>query len=144
MAQPTIAQVGVQQLVPLLMVKNMDASLRFYVEGLGFSMAKKWTPEGRIRWCWLELGTAALMLQEFVSDSHHASPIPAQVGAGVGLNFICRDALAFYHAMRERGIATQRPFVGNQMWVTSLRDPDGYSLHFESPTDAPEETEYED
>ena len=144
MAEPTIAQVGVQQLVPLLMVKNMDASLRFYVEGLGFSMAKKWTPEGRIRWCWLELGTAALMLQEFVSDSHHASPIPAQVGAGVGLNFICRDALAFYHAMRERGIATQRPFVGNQMWVTSLRDPDGYSLHFESPTDAPEETEYED
>jgi len=122
-------------LVPLLMVKNMDASLRFYVEGLGFSMAKKWTPEGRIRWCWLELGTAALMLQEFVSDSHHASPIPAQVGAGVELNFICRDALAFYHAMRERG---------NHMWVTSLRDPDGYSLHFESPTDAPEETEYED
>ena len=144
MAQPTIAQVGVQQSVPLLMVKNMDASLRFYVEGLGFSMTKKWTPEGRIRWCWLEHGTAALMLQEFVSDSHHASPIPAQVGAGVGLNFICRDALAFYHAMRERGIATQRPFVGNQMWVTSLRDPDGYSLHFESPTDAPEETEYED
>ena len=144
MAQPTIAQVGVQQLVPLLMVKNMDASLRFYVEGLGFSMTKKWTPEGRIRWCWLEHGTAALMLQEFVSDSHHASPIPAQVGAGVGLNFICRDALAFYHAMRERGIATQRPFVGNQMWVTSLRDPDGYSLHFESPTDALEETEYED
>ena len=144
MAEPTIAQVGVQQLVPLLMVKNMDASLRFYVEGLGFSMAKKWTPEGRIRWCWLELGTAALMLQEFVSDSHHASPIPAQVGAGVELNFICRDALAFYHAMRERGIATQRPFVGNHMWVTSLRDPDGYSLHFESPTDAPEETEHED
>ena len=139
-----IAQVGVQQLVPLLMVKNMDASLRFYVEGLGFSIAKKWTPEGRIRWCWLDHGAAALMLQEFVSDSHHASPIPAQVGAGVGLNFICRDALAFYHAMRERGIATQRPFVGNQMWVTSLRDPDGYSLHFESPTDAPEETEYED
>ena len=99
-----------------------------------------------LRWgrAWLEHGTAALMLQEFVSDSHHASPIPAQVGAGVGLNFICRDALAFYHAMRERGIATQRPFVGNQMWVTSLRDPDGYSLHFESPTDAPEETEYED
>lgn len=144
MTEPTIAQVGVQQLVPLLMVKKMDTSIQFYVEGLGFTMTKKWMPEGRIRWCWLEHGTAALMLQEFVSDDHQASPIPSDLGAGVGLNFICRDALAFYHAMRERGIATKRPFVGNQMWVTSLRDPDGYRLHFESPTDVAEETEYED
>jgi hypothetical protein len=30
------------------------------------------------------------------------------------------------------------------MWVTSLTDPDGYSLHFESVTDAPEESEYEE
>src|SRR2546423_8296527 len=95
MAEPTIAQVGVQQLVPLLMVKNMDASLRFYVEGLGFSLTKKWTPEGRIRWCWLELGTAALMLQEFVSGGHHAPPIAPHVGAGVGLKFIFRDPFAF-------------------------------------------------
>lgn len=26
------------------------------------------------------------------------------------------------------------------MWVTSLRDPDGYRLEFESLTDVPEET----
>ena len=30
------------------------------------------------------------------------------------------------------------------MWVTSIKDPDGYDLNFESPTDAPEETEYAD
>jgi catechol 2,3-dioxygenase-like lactoylglutathione lyase family enzyme len=35
-----------------------------------------------------------------------------------------------------------RPFVGNGMWVTEIRDPDGYQLCFESPTDAPEESEY--
>src|SRR5207247_9813245 len=123
MAEPTIAQIGVQQLVPLLMVKNMDASLRFYVEGLGFSMAKKWTPEGRIRWCWLELGTAALMLQEFVSDSHHASPIPAQVGAEVELNFICRDSLAFYDSTSKRGFAAKRPFRVHHNWLYTLPVP---------------------
>jgi hypothetical protein len=32
--------------------------------------------------------------------------------------------------------------VGNGMWATSLRDPDGHDLHFESVTDAPEESEY--
>jgi len=30
------------------------------------------------------------------------------------------------------------------MWVTSTVDPDGYKLDFESPTDAPEETELSD
>jgi hypothetical protein len=28
------------------------------------------------------------------------------------------------------------------MWVTTVKDPDGYTLDFESPTDAPEESEY--
>jgi hypothetical protein len=28
------------------------------------------------------------------------------------------------------------------MWVTSLKDPDGYDIHFESLTDAAEESEY--
>jgi hypothetical protein len=28
------------------------------------------------------------------------------------------------------------------MWVTSLTDPDGYRLDFESRTDVPEETVY--
>ena len=34
------------------------------------------------------------------------------------------------------------PFVGNQLWVTTLVDPGGYQIDFESPTDAPEETIY--
>ena len=138
-----MTDVGVEQVVPLLMVQKMEASWRFYVDGLGFTMTHKWIDAGELRWCWLQLGGAALMLQQFVADPHHATPAPGPVGAGVGFNFICRDALAFYHQMRARGISTKRPFVGNQMWVTSLRDPDGYELHFESPTDTPEETEYD-
>jgi hypothetical protein len=33
------------------------------------------------------------------------------------------------------------PFVSNAMWMTSLADPDGYRLEFESQTDVPEGTE---
>jgi lactoylglutathione lyase len=53
---------NVQQVVPFFMVSNMEASLRFYVEGLGFEMIKHWIDEGKFRWCWLQLGGAALML----------------------------------------------------------------------------------
>ena len=47
---------NVRQAVPFFNVKDIEASLRFYVEGLGFTMTQHWNPDGRIRWCWLELG----------------------------------------------------------------------------------------
>ena len=61
---------NVKQAVPFFHVPDIEASLRFYVDGLGFVLIKQWAPEGRIRWCWLELGGAALMLQEFRKEGH--------------------------------------------------------------------------
>jgi lactoylglutathione lyase len=127
---------NVEQAVPFLMVTNMEASLPFYVDGLGFEMTRKWTPRGKIAWCWLQLGGAALMLQEL-------GKVPeGKLGLGVSVCFQCKDALALYHAFTSRGIQARNPFVGNGMWVTIVHDPDGYTLDFESPTDVPEETEY--
>jgi hypothetical protein len=59
--------------------------------------------------------------------------------------FQCEDALALYREFKSRGIQTRkRPFVGNNLWVVPLTDPDGYRIEFESPTDAPEESELEE
>jgi uncharacterized glyoxalase superfamily protein PhnB len=132
---------NVQQAVPFFMISNMGASLRFYIEGLGFQRTKKWTVDGKIRWCWLQLGGAALMLQEYRADSPLRT---AKLGEGVSICFQCKDALAIYHESRSRGLHPNTPFVGNNMWVTILTDPDGYKLDFESPTDTPEESVYED
>ena len=133
---------NIEQVVPFLSVGDIEASVRYYVDGLGFEMTNKWIYDGKLRWCWLQLEGAALMLQEWWYDGPHANVPAEKVGVGVALNFICRDALRFYHAVTARGIEAAEPFVGNQMWVTGLRDPDGYSLFFESPTDVPEETRY--
>ena len=38
----------------------------------------------------------------------------------------------------------KRPYVGNRLWVVPLTDPDGYRMEFSSPTDAPEESEFEE
>ncbi|MBK5257338.1 MAG: hypothetical protein JJE39_15025 [Vicinamibacteria bacterium] len=56
--------------------------------------------------------------------------------------FICEDALAFFREVRGRKVDASTPFVGNGMWVTSLNDPDGYRLEFESETDTPEDTQF--
>lgn len=131
---------NVRQVVPFLWVHDLDASRRFYVDGLGFRVTRHWIDEGKMRWCWMELGGASLMLQEFWREGHHRNLPQTPVGVGVSVAFICADALAVYRAIVARGIDATRPAVGNGMWVTDVIDPDGYRLFFESPTDAAEGT----
>ncbi len=69
----------------------MKRSLRYYVDGLGFQVAKRWTVDGGIRF-------------------------------------------------RARRLAASEPEVGNAMWFTTLTDPDGYRIHFESATEVAEDT----
>jgi len=148
----TVTSANVKQAVPFFGVTNMEASLRFYVDGLGFKMKHWWMPdqadgqqdcrpEGKIRWCWIELGEAAIMLQEFLPDGRPKE----RLGTGASVCFMCEDALALYREFKSRGVQTRkRPFVGNRLWVVPVTDPDGYRMEFESPTDAPEESELED
>lgn len=128
--------------VPFLAVADMEASLRFYTEDLGFTMTKQWTPSGKIEWCWLERDAVALMLQGPWRDKEQPLEPEKKPKSGPTLSFQCEDALALYHEFKERGVPMKEPFVGNGMWVVVLNDPDGYHLDFESITDVPEETTY--
>ena len=133
---------NVKQAVPFFAVADMEASVRFYVAGLGFEMTRKWIDEGKLRWCWLQHGAAALMLQEFRREGLNSWVPEGKVGQGVTICFLCEDALSIYREVTSRGIQASRPFVGNGMWVTSISDPDGYRIDFESRTDEPEDNEY--
>jgi lactoylglutathione lyase len=143
--KPAITSANVKQAVPFFRVTDMEVSLRFYVDGLGFTIKRRWIPShdeeypaaGKIRWCWLELGDAAIMLQEFMAEGRPNKPL----GIGASVTFMCEDALALYREFKLRSVQMRnRPFVGNGLWVVPLTDPDGYRIEFESPTDAPEET----
>lgn len=148
MAVATVTNVNVKQAVPFFGVTNMESSLRFYVDGLGFKMKNYWIPDGtedhpngRIRWCWLQLGDAAIMLQEFRPQNRPKETL----GTGASVSFMCEDALALYREFKSRGVQTRkRPYVGNRLWVVPVSDPDGYRMEFASPTDAPEESELEE
>jgi uncharacterized glyoxalase superfamily protein PhnB len=139
----TKAVTAVKQAVPFFMVTNIQKSLDFYVAGLGFEMANQWIDEGKLRWCWLQHGGAALMLQEYRPEMRERLASEGKVlGVGVSIYFTCEDALAIYREVVARGVKAERPFVGNAMWVTGVTDPDGYKLFFTSPTDVAEETVY--
>ena len=134
---------NITEVVPFLRVADMPASIHFYVDGLNARIAARWEPDGELRWCRLELGGSALMLQTFGPGLRERASAN-QLGLGVSLAFQCRDAVALYHDLRSRGVAASEPFVGNGLWNTSVTDPDGYVLEFASLTDLPEETRLSD
>jgi len=132
----------IKQAVPFFAVADMEASLRYYVDGLGFELKNKWVPAGKIEWCWLQRDNVAIMLQQFKKTALDSRVPQGKLEEGLTICFICEDALAFYREITLRGVQASKPFVGNNMWVTSLSDPDGYRLEFESETDVPEGTTY--
>jgi catechol 2,3-dioxygenase-like lactoylglutathione lyase family enzyme len=144
MDAPMAAESDLQYAVPFFAVSNMERSLRFYVDRLGFEIADKWIHEGTVRWCRLQRGGATLMLQDFRRDGGKSWSPDGPLGLGVSIMFICSDALSIYRELTAQGLAPSLPVVGNGMWVTSLRDPDGYSVEFESQTDVPEDTTFDD
>ena len=79
-----------------------------------------------------------MMLQEYRNN------IPlTKRGEGISVCFMCEDALGIYKQILSKGLSTtSEPFVGNNLWVVALKDPNDYSIYFESPTDVPEETRY--
>ena len=144
---------NIKQAVPFFWVRDIEKSIHFYVDSLGFIKTKEWIvaspvrsasrrQEGRIQWCWLECGDAAIMLQEFSKDAPQTKSHDHKLGDGVSIAFICDDALSLYLQFISRGVHAAEPFVGNNMWVVGVSDPDGYNLFFESLTDVPEETQY--
>lgn len=142
MATNVITRPNIKQAVPFFMVQNMEHSLKFYADGLGFEMKNKWTPHGTIEWCWLQRDGAAIMLQEYRKETQHAIDVEGKPGEGVSIWFQCEDALKLYHEFLSGKLNPEEPFVGNGLWDVKIIDPDGYILHFESPTDVPEETKY--
>ena len=130
---------NVKQSVPFFMVTNMDRSLNFYVERIGFTIKHQWESRGKIEWCWLQFDEASIMLQEF-----RQNPSTEKLGEGVSVYFICEDALTIYNKIIASGLSASEPFVGNNMWVVGLKDPDGYNIFFESPTNVAEATKYSD
>ena len=128
---------NVKQAVPFFMVVDMERSLRYYIDKLRFEIKIKWEPNGRIEWCWLQIGEAAIMLQEYREQ------VPGEArGKGISICFMCDDALTIYSRLTSQGLEVPEPFVGNNLWVVQCTDPDGYNLCFESPTPITEGTTY--
>lgn len=123
----------VQDLVPLLFVEDIERSLAFYRDQLGFHMTEKWEPDGKIAWCRLVRDGTALMLQQSCEEDGPA----AGRGRGVGFFFLCDDADAIHIELCANRLLLDPPTVAFYgMKQLFFKDPDGYELCFQSPAKA--------
>lgn len=115
-----------RSLSPALTVDDLAASLRFYVDALGFTVEERWEEEGRLQGVMLLAGTCRIGL----SQDDWAKGRDRQKGIGFRL-FVetAQDLDALAARLREHGVEpdgpAEQPWGGRALTVT---DPDGFKL----------------
>lgn len=124
--------IDMKGLCPLIQVFDMDISLRFYCDLLGFEIIEKAERGG---WAWLRCGSAELMLNTaYDDDDRPQMPEPQRVSAhqDTGLFIACPNVDAAYEYLHEKGAVASKPKVAwygmKQMY---LKDPDGFGICFQ-------------
>jgi catechol 2,3-dioxygenase-like lactoylglutathione lyase family enzyme len=122
----------VRELWPLVLVQDIERSIAFYRDRLGFTVVGEAKTSDRVFWCRLKRGGASIMLQQ----AEEVDGPPVGRGRGVGFYFICDDADGLYAEWTGRGLTLAPPTIADYgMKQLFVPEPDGYSICFESPTD---------
>lgn len=128
-AEPTAV---VRQIWPLLTVQCIERSIEFYRNRLGFTIVGRAESDDKLFWCRLERGGVSIMLQQAAEED---GPAEGR-GRGVSFYFLCDDADALYAELSARGVQLKPPSLAYYgMRQLFVREPDGYSICFESPTE---------
>jgi glyoxylase I family protein len=123
-------------LAPLLHVFDMKASIHFYCDIVGFTIIDKSEGED-FGWALLGLRSAELMLNA-AYDICDRPPVPDPARlhnhADTAIFFGCEDLNTLYDHFRKHGLALEKPCrTGYDFMLLSVKDPDGYQLHFHWP-----------
>ena len=123
--------VKLRELCPLLFVQDIQRSIAFYCQTLGFNLARQAGSGGSVFWCMLERDVCSLMLQQ--AEAEDGSPVGR--GRGVIFYFVCDDADHMHAELTARGLTLAAPKTAYYgMRQVTVPDPDGYQLCFENPT----------
>ncbi len=120
----------IRGMTPLLSVFDIEASLRFYCEILGFTLKTRAN-----YWAWIERDGVDLMLNTLYDpDQQPEKPdlTRAATHEDVTLYFGCSDVDAAYEHFVAQGIPVEKPHVASYgMKQLYLKDPDDFGLCFQ-------------
>jgi hypothetical protein len=122
----------VESCIPLIPSANPEKSLRFWVDGLGFSMSRELRKDGKLVFCMLQKGNLWFMLNQ-----RAGTPVKPDGYEGIRLYWIPTDI----HETRERlknllrcSKLEHRDYGQTEFFLT---DDDGFSHCFGVSTENP-------
>ena len=124
------------RLVPELICSDIERSLRFYVDVLGFTVLYARTEE---RFAYLDYEGAQLMLEQSTGRRFLVGALEQPFGRGMNLQIEVSDVMLVYERVRRSNAGVLIPMeekwyraddleLGNRQFV--VQDPDGYLLRF--------------
>lgn len=116
---------------PLLNVADVEASLRFWRDILGFEVTTRFESGGRLAFASLQSGGARLMLNGRGGDPDARAARPHYTEAVIYFSVASTRELA--RALRAKGFEAPDPTPEAYGEEIILRDPDGYEIGFTSP-----------
>ena len=129
---------------PILHVKDVDASIRFYVDQLGFTSPWRYDEEGKVHIAQVDRRGCALILadSQFFRENRSGAFGPEKIGKGlifISLNVepaTRENATAAVDALRSeleaKGVPVRDGSWGYRLLIVD--DPDGNQLFFNYPS----------
>jgi catechol 2,3-dioxygenase-like lactoylglutathione lyase family enzyme len=122
---------------PELFVPDVDASLRFYVDTLGFRLVRTDPPgEGPHTFALLMLDNAVFMIaHESLAGDATRPRSGERRGRGIHVRIMVPDVDAVYERVRAKGVRIRVPIDDRDYGLRDfiMEDADGYDLRFASP-----------
>ena len=122
--------------IPMLLCRDVQASIRFYVDRLGFEVIGRMDDAGRSGWASLRRGRAQIMLAS-PSSVPEATRVDGRHTQCIHY-FYPKDVVALHESLRTQGCEVSDlavRFYG--MKEFEMVDPDGHMLTFGQETDDP-------
>jgi uncharacterized glyoxalase superfamily protein PhnB len=119
----------------LLQVYDMQKSVAWYRDVLGFKVLQAYEPHGHLYWALLKLGGAQLMLNAKYEDEERPAQPPPTVGHDdVTLYVDCTDVDEAYAVLRTSDLQLEPPQMTHYgMKQLTVVDPDGFQVCFQQP-----------
>jgi len=117
---------------PLLNVADVEASLAFWRDLIGFEVTYRYEPDGRLMFASLQSGEVRLMLNGRGGDpaARRARPHYTETV----LSFAVPSVHALARDLRAKGFEAPAPVAESYgLDEIVMRDPDGYEIAFTSP-----------
>lgn len=123
-----------RSLTPSLTVADVERSLRFYVDGLGFTVEERWEEDDRLMGLMLLAGTCRIGL----SQDDWAKGREREKGVGLRIwAETVQDLDELAERLRAHDVDHEGPKTTS--WgarTLTVTDPDGFKLTFNNPKDA--------